>query len=714
MITEKKIIDISSNGKTKKRLFSFLKSREVETEIAVWRHFALNVFSQENDQQGYQKIFKFLKGVIETPCAYLYFSNEDSKKLVLATADFSELKEWAEEHQLDDRTEAELREPEIVIINREEFQQSSIVEMLGTNLLTIPLVLKGGKYIGCILTGPIVKPDKVAKFAHFLRVFSVAAANGANRFREIERLKEEMNNLRSKTEVSRRMLGSALELNRFVDLLLDLALTAIGAEAGFVAITQQGKNALEIRAHKNLPEQFLEKINLSAEDGLFEWTPDDSNVMILRDFDFVNEFGVKSILAVPLVEQDKLLGTFALINFSSNEMFSDFSLSILTNFSEQIKLVLNNSRLFDDFTDRYFTTLIAMSEAYDHRSPETTGHSRRVADVAVQIAKKMKVKEEIIAHIEKAGLIHDVGMCGIVDIGEDFQADFNHPEISASMIEVLPISSELTEAVRTHHEWYDGWGFPNGLKSEQIPLSGRILAIAEYFVEATSSTHFSEALPPDKLREELALRKGKQFDPQVVEALLNWLDEKQASDVRKPMMPCWEFKGHPRDVCDQCPAFQTENFCWLTPDVNCANHGDESCDKCFIFKEWINRVEKLISDEKIEVKAMEHKVEKHEKFTLVQLKGEIDVSVAPQLRNLLQELINSGQENIVVDLAEVPFIDSSGLGIFVVAFKMAKAKNGSIRFVGARPEVLKVIKLTRLDKHFQLFESLSDAERSFA
>ncbi|NOZ62349.1 MAG: anti-sigma factor antagonist [Calditrichaeota bacterium] len=705
-------IPIFSGGK--KKLFSIIRNKQTVIEIAVWRHFALKIFPINDAAQGYKAIFEMVKKNVATPCAYLYLSDDESQKLVLTVADFSDLKDWAQENGLDSRTEAELRDPEIVIKNRETFRQSGVLEMLGTNILNIPLHLKGKGFIGCLFVGPVLRPRRLKRNKHFLRVFSVAAANGVNRFREIERLREEVNQLRSKMNVSRRMLGSALELNRFVDLLLDLAITATRAEAGFVAITQPKKKTLKIRAHKNLPEGFLEKINLSAEDGLFEWSPDDGAVMILRDFDFVAEFQVKSILAVPLVENEKLLGAFALINFTRSEMFSDFSLSVLTNFTEQIKLVLNNSRLFDDFTRRYFSTLVAMSEAYDHRSPETAGHSRRVSDAAVKIAQKMQMEKSLTEHIRQAGLIHDLGMCGVVDVGEDFQADFNHPEIGASMIEALPIASALTEAVRTHHEWYDGWGFPNGLKGDQIPISGRILALAEYFVEATANTRFSEPLTPDKLREELELRTGKQFDPDVVAALVKWFEESENRDASKPFMPCWEFKGEPRDVCQQCPAFKSDNFCWMNPEVNCASHGDESCNKCFIFKEWLERIEKLISHKKLEVKEMEYKVEQREKFTLVKLSGEIDVSVAPQLRSLLQDLIGGGQENILVDLADVPFIDSSGLGIFVVAFKMAKAKSGDVKFVGAKPEVLKVIQLTRLDKHFQLFETLDEAESSFA
>ncbi len=713
-VVHKKNISNSVNGKAKRNLFSLFKDKEKETEISVWRYFAINVFPLSEAEQGYRQIFKFLKKMLKTPCVYLYLSDEEGKKLVLSNSDFTEFSAWIENNKLDDRTGAELREPEIVMQSGEDFRKIGVIELLGTNVLNIPFHVNNTKFVGCLLTGPVLQPRALAKKKHFLQIFAVAAANAVNRFREIERLREQLNNIESRMNVSRRMLGSALELNRFVDLLLDLAITATGAEAGFVAMAHPRKKMLEIRAHKNLPDGFMEKINLSAEDGLLEWSPDDSEVMILRDFSFVAEFDIKSILAVPLVEKENLVGAFALINFTRNEMFSNFSLSVLTNFTEQIKLVLNNSRLFDDFTDRYFSTLVAMSEAYDHRTPETTGHSRRVADLAAEIARRMKLKKNMIENIRKAGLIHDVGMCGIADLDEEFQADYNHPEIAASMIDVLPIPSEITEAVRNHHEWFDGWGYPNGLKGDQIPISGRILALAEYIAQATTTTRFNDPLTPLKLSAELKLRKGKQFDPDVVKIFKELLNDKIKYDIKKPNIKCWKFKGEPRDVCSTCPNFQQDRYCWLNPEQNCASHGNNLCDRCYLFLEWIEQLETLIANEKIEVKDMEHQEVKRDRYTLVKLNGEIDVSVAPQLKSLLKELIQGGQENLVIDLAEVPFIDSSGLGIFVVAFKLAKSKSGDLKFVNARPEVLKVIKLTRLDRHFKLFDRIEEIEESFA
>ncbi|OQX96636.1 hypothetical protein B6I21_00385 [candidate division KSB1 bacterium 4572_119] len=682
--------------------------------LDIWREMATYPFYKYDSIQGYKFIFSLLEKKVDEFCFYLYLLSENKEKLVLESTNMSEIEDLSEKSAQNKELLEIYQQPESSIKLRESHRQIIPVKEWGGELLNIPLLINGEEFIGTILCGPLKNEKISGKEKKELEKFSVAAASAISNLKRTSDLLAEIQKLDSSAEVRKRMLGSALEVNRFVDLLLDLALTATKAEAGFVAITDSSEKNMTVRAHKNLPDGFAEKMNLNSQNGMFEWSEEDSEVLILSDYDFVAEYKVKSILAVPLVEKKKLIGVFALMSFDASEMFSEFSLSVLTNFTEQIKLVLNNTKLFENFTTRYFDTLVAMSRAYDHRSPFTTGHSGQVSNVAAEIAYQMKFSAEEIKNISQAGLIHDVGMCGVVEITDGFQADYNHPEIGASMIEVLPISKDIIEAVRTHHEWNDGWGFPNGLKGDEIPMSGRILAIADYFADITSNSKARKAFSLKKVLEDLELRREKQFDEKVVEELIKILEKKQNKKIEETFDFCWKFKGEPEDVCENCPAFQQKNvYCWGFPGVLCEKHGDNSCDDCFIFNEWIERVETLIQTDKIEVKNMEHKVLKKDGFAVVQLSGEIDVSVAPQLRNALKELIDSGTVNLVVDLSEVAFIDSSGLGIFVVAYKLAKTKEGTIRFAAARPEVLKVIKLTRLDKHLQLFETVEQAGTDF-
>lgn len=157
------------------------------------------------------------------------------------------------------------------------------------------------------------------------------------------------------------------------------------------------------------------------------------------------------------------------------------------------------------------------------------------------------------------------------------------------MISILPLPQGVVDAVATHHE-YDGWGFPKGLKGDEISLEGRILALAEYFVEATTVTEIRPSMSLNKLMQEIEVRRGNQFAPAVVDALLEILREKREKAGHGALEECYVFKSCPEDLKLQCPSQNNPTTCWeQQPDVQCAGHGDEQCAGCFLYLEWQER-----------------------------------------------------------------------------------------------------------------------------
>ena len=500
----------------------FTKKDPPETEkreSEPWRSISLIPFDLRTAEESYRLLVDILDRMLHAPAYYIYSATGGQSILALEHMDLRY-----------DRTEARrtaLSNPELIeLLQNPEPQiptdpaQSILqqTEVWAGTFLNLPLTDEDGSRVGIVLAGPRFAESMDKKTARQLQDASPALGSAVRKIQTMERLREEMKTAASRALVTQRVLGSALEVNRFVSLLLDLALTASKTEAGFVAIADERR--LTVRASKNLSEDFLSQLNLSSSGGLFEWSVDANDVLILQDLDFVSKFGVRSILSVPLVEDKRLAGVFCLVNFVSSKTFEDQSLTILKNFCEQIRLVLNNSRLFGEFTDRYLNTLKALSESYDVRSPFGSGHSKRVAKIAVELGTSLGLKGDDLKNLELAAEVHDVGMCGVVEIKTGFQADFNHPTIGASLVEVLPISPDIASAIRTHHEWYDGWGFPDGLKGEAIPVMGRILAVAEYYEEIQSGRMQERLRDPGAFREDIATRRGTQFDPKVVDALM--------------------------------------------------------------------------------------------------------------------------------------------------------------------------------------------------
>jgi len=166
--------------------------------------------------------------------------------------------------------------------------------------------------------------------------------------------------------------------------------------------------------------------------------------------------------------------------------------------------------------------------AIDANFPQGTGHSRRVADLASAIARKMRLSDPDVEAIELGGLLHDVGMIGLEEFfGSSVQVDSStverikqHPMMGAGIAGELP-QRDVSEIVMYHHECYDGSGYPRGLKGAQIPIGARIVAVAEAFESMLAGgLPYKERLPPDEAMEVVRIKSGSEFDPRVVEAFL--------------------------------------------------------------------------------------------------------------------------------------------------------------------------------------------------
>jgi putative nucleotidyltransferase with HDIG domain len=171
-----------------------------------------------------------------------------------------------------------------------------------------------------------------------------------------------------------------------------------------------------------------------------------------------------------------------------------------------------------------FEMVMALSEALDARDKYTAGHSRRVMEYSVGIAKHLKLPGENIALLKISALLHDIGKIGIPDdilhkqsniSDKEFAAIKKHPEIGANILKAVGAFKNLVPIVYHHHERFDGLGYPQGIYGEQIPLYARIISIADSFDAMTSTRPYRKALHIENALLEIELNGGKQFDPSI-------------------------------------------------------------------------------------------------------------------------------------------------------------------------------------------------------
>jgi putative nucleotidyltransferase with HDIG domain len=205
---------------------------------------------------------------------------------------------------------------------------------------------------------------------------------------------------------------------------------------------------------------------------------------------------------------------------------------ILKFLAERVALNVENMALYDNLKENLLATLGALVNAIEARDSYTQQHSERVTQFAIAIAQALGHSREDLRKIESAGVLHDIGKIGIDDsilkkpgklTREEFERIKAHPLIGVNIVLSLGLHSDEMTIIRNHHERWDGRGYPDGLRGEEIPILARILAVADAFDAMNSSRAYRRALPFPECLRELRENSGSQFDPHVVEAALSIL-----------------------------------------------------------------------------------------------------------------------------------------------------------------------------------------------
>lgn len=180
----------------------------------------------------------------------------------------------------------------------------------------------------------------------------------------------------------------------------------------------------------------------------------------------------------------------------------------------------------------------AILNALDQKDHYTFGHSMRVAYFSLVMGREIGLNSDQIYELEMSALFHDIGKIGIPDLilnkptrleEEEFNIMKKHPEKSAEILIGFEGMENVAKSARHHHERYDGRGYPDRLKAEEIPLGARIILIADTFDAMTSTRPYRKGLDYELAFEELKQFSGSQFDPQLVEAFILGMTKEMAS-----------------------------------------------------------------------------------------------------------------------------------------------------------------------------------------
>lgn len=243
---------------------------------------------------------------------------------------------------------------------------------------------------------------------------------------------------------------------------------------------------------------------------------------------------ITSAMCVPLTHHNDRLGVIYVDTRGTQSAFTQGDLELLVALSGPAAIAIRNAQYLAKLHKSYSDTLIALANSIELRDHYTVGHTWRVTNFALEIARAMGWPEERLKECEMGGVLHDIGKISVDDAvlrkpghltDEEFEKMKVHPEKGARLLQDIEFLAPCIPYALYHHERYDGRGYPFGLKGEEIPIEGRLLAVADTFDAMTSNRPYRKGLDPDYAISELEKGKGTQFDPQVVDAMVKAFKE---------------------------------------------------------------------------------------------------------------------------------------------------------------------------------------------
>ena len=428
----------------------------------------------------------------------------------------------------------------------------------GTNVLTVIMTgfgtvetaieaMKKGAY------DYILKPFKIEEVVHVVE-------------RGLDRQRLHAENIRLKEAVSLYKISEAIAQSLSLDTVLDLILESVLTEAQADVVTlllkdpRTGQFRERTRRHGphadngfvgelNLPEileQYRLDIPLLAH-GLralkfFDTPPEDKRLV--------------SFCSIPLKVQDRVIGMMNAYSYTRGYKFSEGQRRMLSVLASRAAVSIENARLFEDLVsknaeltganrslaDNFRATIIGFAHALEEADKYTRGHSERVAFYSSLVARGLSLAEPETERLVQAGLMHDIGKIGIRSeklnkpgklTPEEMSMFRTHPAKGKRILEPIPSMVELIPGAWCHHENWDGSGYPRGLIGGNIPLLGRVVAIADCYDAMTSDRSYRKALPHDVAVAELERCAGAQFDPELVPMFTRVLEEHRIEAIQQ-------------------------------------------------------------------------------------------------------------------------------------------------------------------------------------
>lgn len=370
---------------------------------------------------------------------------------------------------------------------------------------------------------------------------------------EISRLLQESQQRLRHVEALRSIdlaIGSSMDLRTTLNILLSYVKSLLAVDAADILLFNRNSQSFEFAASNGfrsrvsdaafhaMGRNFASRVALERRITQFR---DPSEVQNNRELSALwKAEGFVTYTGVPLIAKGDLKGVLEIHHRSVFHPETQW-MELVQNFSTQAAIAIENAQLFNDLQNTNFelslaydATIEGWSKALELRGNEPPGHFHRVTELTLTLARAMGIRDAELIHVRRGALLHDIGKMAIPDSilrktgpldEEEWGLMRQHPVYARDLLAPIAYLRPAIDIPLSHHEKWDGTGYPNGLRGDAIPMAARVFAIADVYDISTSDHFYRKGLSKEKAVEYIKSESGKHFDPSVVGAFLQLLSK---------------------------------------------------------------------------------------------------------------------------------------------------------------------------------------------
>ena len=329
-----------------------------------------------------------------------------------------------------------------------------------------------------------------------------------------------------------------IKKEEFYQTVVESACELINSPRGSLMIHDEVADELRICASKNISKEVIENTRIKPGLGIAGRAFQTGETIFVTDpaqntqyKDFIGkEEQMDPFIAIPLKLKEKPFGVLNLHLSREKESFTDYDLKFLTLLAGETAITLENIKLYESLENFYLEMVQTLAHVIDAKDSYTGDHAGRARQKARRLAEELHMPAQMLRYVEYAALLHDIGKIGIDGAilskpgkltNEEYEEIKKHPAIGYQILSPIHFLGPVAQMVLYHQEWYNGMGYPEGLKGEEIPLGARIVATIDAWDAMRSDRPYRKALSVEIAEDQLVKGASRQFDPQVVQAFLS-------------------------------------------------------------------------------------------------------------------------------------------------------------------------------------------------